>query len=172
MLPQSTESPTEESFSPVAEWIHFGIDDQEASHALSQLKKRIAEREDFEQEAQPAVDVVQQLRIQMLGDPSEISDSDVEMLVRLRDYDILPRGYKIDWRIPVLGPIHSIVRRLINDEIVRFLFPSLKRQSSLNRQLVDAIQELAYENQQLRFEVTALQKKLITNPSKSSDNSN
>lgn len=158
MSDQSVESLQTPPASELSNWIHIGIDDEDIKQdMLARLESRIAARQASDAEQPSAVELVQKLRIQMLGDPAEISDSSVEMLVRRQDYDVLPRDYKIDWRFPILGPIHGVVRRLINDEITRFLFPSLKHQSSLNRQLVDAIQELADENQLLRSEITRLQ---------------
>jgi len=165
---QFTQGSTKKLDSGSADWLTISIDGADATDVLVQLQDKIFKHTSSKQQDPSAVELVQQLRVQMLGDPSEISDSSVEMLIRQQDYDILPRDYKIDWRIPVLGPINSIVRRVINDEIRRFLFPPLKRQSSLNRQFVDAIQELQEENQLLHLELSKLNKKIATQQSEQS----
>lgn len=76
--------------------------------------------------------------------------------IRRRDCDIVPRNYVIDWRIPILGPAHALVRRIINDEIRRYLMPSLRKQSNLNRRLLRALRELSRENAELRQEIEKL----------------
>jgi len=108
------------------------------------------------------VNLAEQLRLQMLGDPTEVSASGVEMLSNQASYDIMPQGYKIEWRIPIIGPIHGLVRRVINAEIQRFLFPSLLRQSELNRRLIEALEDLATENERLRVELSTVRSNLST----------
>jgi hypothetical protein len=76
--------------------------------------------------------------------------------IRQRDGDIVPRYYAIEWRIPILGPIHAKVRRIINDEIRRYLMPSLRKQSTLNRQMLRALNDLGQENARLRQEIKGL----------------
>lgn len=146
-------------------WIVLNPQIADAASIEAQIEANLANRNSETRLNPLPEELAAQLRIQMLGDPSQISDSSVETLVRRQDYDALPRGYKIDWRFPIIGPIHAIVRRVINDEICRFLFPPLKRQSSLNQQLVDAIQELQEENQLLRTEISMLNRKITTHGS-------
>ena len=76
--------------------------------------------------------------------------------------DIYPHGYVIDWHIPLLGPVNSIVRRVINQEIHRFLDSALRQQSQLNRRFLDTLTQLAQENAQLRYEVDALMERIDT----------
>lgn len=72
------------------------------------------------------------------------------------DGDIYPYNYVIDWRIPILGPLNSIVRRVINLEIKRYLDPALRKQSRLNRQFREVIIQLMQENQRLQRELILL----------------
>jgi uncharacterized protein YaaN involved in tellurite resistance len=58
--------------------------------------------------------------------------------------------------MPILGPLHAVVRRLINAEIRRYLMPALEKQSSLNRQLLRLVAELVQENDRLRRRVDEL----------------
>jgi O-antigen chain-terminating methyltransferase len=67
-----------------------------------------------------------------------------------QDCDIVPENYVIDWRVPILGPIHAVVRRLIHAEIRRYLLPMLQKQSHLNRRMLQALDALRRENEQLR----------------------
>jgi hypothetical protein len=66
------------------------------------------------------------------------------------DGDIVPENYVIDWRVPILGPIHAVVRRVIHAEIRRYLLSMLQKQSHLNRRMLQALDALQRENEQLR----------------------
>jgi hypothetical protein len=74
----------------------------------------------------------------------------------LQDCDLVPARYEIDWRVPIIGPIHAAIRRLINAEIRRFLLPSLVKQSHLNRVVLRLLQELEQENVRLCQEMARL----------------
>jgi hypothetical protein len=95
--------------------------------------------------------LAERLRNQMIG-----SDSDNDLLIRERDCDIVPRNYLIDWGVPILGPIHAVVRRLINAEIRRYVLSSLEKQSYLNRQMLRVLNALVEENKRLRREIEEL----------------
>jgi hypothetical protein len=82
----------------------------------------------------------------------------------LRDCEIVPRNYQIDWRVPVLGRIHALIRRIINGEIRRYLLPALEKQSLLNRKTLEMLDglaqqcsSLAEENARLHREIEGLQ---------------
>ena len=77
-----------------------------------------------------------------------------------RECDIVPRGYVIEWRVPVLGPIHAMMRRFINAEIRRYLLPALEQQSALNWKMSQVLSGLLRENELLRREVKVLQQRL------------
>ena len=94
---------------------------------------------------------------EMIQDPINASTFLKGFQIHQRDCDIVPRYYVIDWRIPILGPIHAVIRRLINAEVRRYLLPSLKKQSSFNLRVRRALKELAQENTRLRQEIEKLQ---------------
>jgi hypothetical protein len=80
-----------------------------------------------------------------------------DLLLSLQyDFDVVPRSYVIDWRVPILGPIHALIRRVINAEIRRYVLPMLQKQSHLNRQLVKEVTGLRQENAALREELDRL----------------
>ena len=116
-----------------------------------QLAEEVRQRLDGLQESELPMSatelglLVETLRRQML--PSSGSS---ELRVVRCDCDIIPRDYTIDWRVPILGPIHALVRRLINAEIRRYLMPTLEKQSYLNRQFLQILNDLRDENDRLR----------------------
>jgi hypothetical protein len=79
-----------------------------------------------------------------------------EIVYLEHDYDIVPGHYVIDWRVPILGPIHAIVRRVINAEIRRYLLPALQKQSHLNKRMLQKLTSLQQENAELRRELQRL----------------
>ncbi len=85
-----------------------------------------------------------------------MSATDDGIPIRSEDCDIVPRNYAIDWRVPILGPIHALIRRIINAEIRRYLSSSLERQSYLNREILRALNDLVEENERLRREIEEL----------------
>ena len=78
--------------------------------------------------------------------------------VEQQDCDIIPRDYTIDWRVPILGPIHALIRRVINAEVRRYLMPALERQSYLNREFLRTLSDLREENDRLRRRIAELQR--------------
>jgi len=88
----------------------------------------------------------------MIGDPL-----DARMWIEQHDCDIVPRDYTIDWRVPILGPLNALVRRVINAEIRRYLMPALERQSYLNREFLHTLNDLREENDRLRRRIEELQ---------------
>ena len=140
-------------------WLEISDDEIDVADIIHQIRARIAQREGSPLTEDPAA-VAASLRRELGDEPgTESGDESTfgrRLRLRVQDTDIIPRNYVIDWRIPILGPIHSIVRRLINDEIRRFLFPSLDKQSRFNRQILRLVQELAEENRRLRQEVALL----------------
>ena len=139
------------------EWLEIADEDIDVEEIMRQIRERIAEREGSlpSDEVDPAV-VAADLWKEMIGDPSEETARGKLASIRPRDCDIVPRHYEIDWRIPILGPIHAVVRRIINAEIRRYLIPSLERQSSLNRRLLQVLGEVVHENASLREELQEL----------------
>lgn len=74
----------------------------------------------------------------------------------LQECDIVPENYVIDWRVPIIGPIHAAIRRVIHAEIRRFVLPALVKQSHLNRAVLQTLSELCQENARLREELAEL----------------
>lgn len=79
--------------------------------------------------------------------------------IRPQDCDIAPTNYKIEWRIPVIGQIHAVVRRIIDNEIRMFLFPSIHKQVRYNRRVLWVLRSLVEENLRLRSDLEELQDK-------------
>lgn len=139
-------------------WLDIPGEDIDVAEIMRQIRERIARREGTipaEDEDAPAM-VASALWQEMIEDWAEEFKLGETVSIRRRDCDVMPRNYVIDWRIPILGPIHSVVRRVINDEIRRYLMPSLKKQSTLNRRLLRALKELSRENAELRRELETL----------------
>jgi hypothetical protein len=126
----------------------------DGTEVMERIRERMADRGDdpflWETEETPEA-VARRLRRQMI-------DVDVEngVVIGERDCDIVPRDYVIDWRVPIVGRIHAVVRRIINAEIRRYLSSSLEKQSYVNRQMVRLLGDLAAENKRLRREVEEL----------------
>ena len=78
----------------------------------------------------------------------------------LQDCDIVPANYVIDWRVPILGPIHAVIRRVIHAEMRRFLLPALEKQSHLNRVVLQALAELCQENARLSSDLELTRQEL------------
>lgn len=74
----------------------------------------------------------------------------------LQECDIVPTHYVIDWRVPIIGPIHAAIRRVIHAEMRRFVLPALIKQSHMNRAVLQALSELCQENARLRQELAEM----------------
>lgn len=134
------------------DWLEIGDGDIDVEKIMQQIRERIAGRERLAQESDPK-HIADDLWRQMIGSPTDDTLYGRLASIRPRDCDMVPRQYSIDWRVPILGPIHARIRKIINDEIRRFLMPSLEKQSSLNRRLLQILKELAQENARLRDQV-------------------
>jgi len=137
------------------DWLEIRDPDVDAAEVAERVRERMAAREDLPQaegsEKDPRA-LVDDLRRQMIdrdtnGDGLPIDE---------RDCDVVPRNYVIDWRVPILGPVHALVRRLINAEIRRYLMPALEKQSYLNRQMLRLLDDLLQENKRLVQEIDEL----------------
>jgi hypothetical protein len=140
------------------DWIEIADENISVEEIMRRIQKRVAQRGDVstsDKEEMPE-DVAQDLWREVIGDVGEESAYYRQVPIRQRDCDIVPRHYVIDWRIPILGPVHTVVRRVINAEIRRYLLPSLKKQSSFNRRVVQALKHLTQENARLRQEIEEL----------------
>jgi len=128
------------------------------------VEKRVEARQGTSQDARTLSDdsganedpvtVASALWAEVIGE-GDLSSAPGAGLLAL-DCDIVPRRYVIDWQTPIIGPIYAFVRRIINEEIRRYLMPSLEKQTLLNQALADALHALAEENDRLRQEIAAL----------------
>jgi hypothetical protein len=145
------------------EWLEIADDVTDVEEIMRRIRERIATRGDAPSvaAAQSPEAVADSLWSEMIADPSdEFALGDGKrgepVAIRQRDCDIVPRYYVIDWRVPILGPINAIVRRLINTEIRRYLLPSLEKQSRFNRKVRRVLKDLVRENARLRQELDEL----------------
>ncbi len=99
-------------------------------------------------------DIMIELRQKMLG----VYDATTAELPPLYEADIVPRRYTINWRNPILGPLNAILRRFVNLELRRSIYPALEQQSTLNRQILQELMRLRDENETLRRQVEALKR--------------
>ena len=134
------------------DWLEINDENVDVEKIMQQIRERIAARERLPTGEPDPKSMADELWREMIGGPTDDTLYGKLASIRPRDCDIVPRQYTIDWRIPILGPIHARVRKIVNDEIRRFLMPSLEKQSSLNRRLLQILRELAQENARLREE--------------------
>jgi len=140
-------------------WIEISDENINVEEIMQKIRERTARHADVlpsDDLDKPQV-VAGALWAEMIEEPIESSVFLKGIQIRQRDCDIVPRYYVIDWRIPILGPIHAIVRRFINAEIRRYMLPALKKQSSFNRKVRRALKELDRENARLHQEIEILQ---------------
>jgi len=145
------------------QWLEIPGEDSSAQEIMRRVRARIASStqekpiEDGEDLAdEDPASVAHILWQEMIGPQAAHIDRDAGEQIRARHCDIVPRDYTIGWRIPILGPIHAMVRRIIHAEIRRYLMPSLEKQSAFNREVMRLLEELVQENERLRQELDAL----------------
>jgi hypothetical protein len=130
-------------------------DDQiDVEEIMRQIRANIARRKG-QSEIDPGA-VSREVWESTIGDTIRFQQQIGGVPLTRHDCDIVPRDYVIDWRIPILGPIHSLVRRLINAEIHRYLDVSLSKQTRFNENVLRALHYLAQENHNLRQEIEEL----------------
>ena len=143
------------------DWLEIPDQEIDVKEIMQRIRERVAERQGGAtyHDAEALDAIADATREQTLGAQEGISIAGKRIPIWQNDCDIVPRHYVIDWRIPILGPIHALVRRVINDEIRRYLMRSLEKQAHLNRKMLQALQELAQENAYLRQEIIELSRK-------------
>ena len=144
------------------DWLEISDKDINVEEIMRQIRERVARRSgnSLSEEAERPEEAVETLWREMISDAEGEVIFSKRVPIGLRDCDIVPHYYVIDWRIPILGPAHAMVRRIINAEIRRYLFPSLKKQSSFNRKVMRALKDLVQENMHLRQEIGELRERL------------
>ena len=131
-------------------------DDQiDVQDIMRQIRANIARRKGEPVEADPAA-IGRELWEDTIGQAARFQPGLDQIPLTRHDCDIVPHHYVIDWRIPILGPLHSIVRRVINAEVRRYLEASLSRQTRFNENALRALRRLAQENAVLRHEIEEL----------------
>ena len=125
---------------------------------MRQIRANIARRKgESVSEAEPdPLDVSRELWDTMIGESVNAPQAFDRIPISRYDADIFPHQYAIDWHIPILGPIHAVVRRLINAEVRRYLDVSLRKQTRFNESLLCALRHLVQENHVLRQELDSL----------------
>lgn len=139
-------------------WLEIPDENINVEEIMRQIRERIARRSgvSLSEEAERPENVVEDLWRESVGDIGKEVVFGKRVPMQRRDCDIVPRYYVIDWRIPILGPVHAVVRRIINAEIRRYLLSSLEKQSSLNRKVMQVLKDLARENARLHREIEEL----------------
>lgn len=142
------------------DWLEIPDGEIDVAEIMQKIRRRVARREDAKaSESEDPTALAEQLWAEMIGEPVDNSALGKQVAIHQNDCDIVPRNYAIDWRIPILGPIHALVRRVINAEISRYLSRSLQKQSHYNRRVLRALRALAEENARLSREIEELRDK-------------
>ncbi len=138
-------------------WLEIPDDALDAAQIQRRVEQRLAQHPagDEPAGAESPAGVMAALRRQMFG-PAEEAEEAAAPLPPLREADIVPRAYHIDWRNPVLGPLNALLRRFVNLEIRRSIYPALEQQSALNRQILAELRRLRAENEALRQQLDSL----------------
>jgi len=130
-------------------------DDQiDVQDIMRQIRANIARRTGAAAEVDP-VAVSDELWSNTIGG-AETRGALEQIPLTRHDCDIVPQNYVIDWRNPVLGPPHAVVRRVINAEVRRYLDASLAKQTRFNETVLRTLRQLAQENAALRRETDLL----------------
>ena len=135
-------------------WLEILDDSIDAADVRHRIRESIAARGDLPPTwdiGEDPIILADRLRKQMI-DP----DTEDDLPIREGDCNIVPRNYVIGWRVPIIGPVHAVVRRIINAEIRRYLSSSLEKQSYFNRQMLRVLKGLVEENKRLRHKVEEL----------------
>ena len=135
------------------DWLEIYDENISVAEIMQRIRERIVRRDGLPQSEDPAA-IADTLWRETIEGETILSGP---VPIRRRDCDIVPRHYAIEWRIPILGPIHAVVRRIINDEIRRYLMPSLRKQSDLNRRVLQLLSDLMEENRRLGQRIEELE---------------
>jgi hypothetical protein len=125
---------------------------------MRQIRANIARRKGdaAEQLEVNPVTVSEELWEDTIGEAARFQEQVGRVGLTRYDCDIVPRNYKIEWIHPILGPVHAVVRRIINAEIRRYLDASLSKQTFFNENVLQALQSLVAENLSLQQELQEL----------------
>lgn len=132
------------------DWLKIPDETVDTAQIQREIERRLAE---MIVDTEKPEAVMRELRQQMLGEPGNETD-----LPPLYEADIVPRDYAITWHNPIWGPLNAILRRFVNLELRRSIYPTLERQSTLNRQMLQALMRLRAENESLRRQIESLRR--------------
>lgn len=130
-------------------WLEISDNTIDTTHIQQEIERRLIK---IPADKQNPAETMAELRRQMLSTPDDATE-----LPPLYEADVVPRGYTINWRNPILGPLNAILRRFINLELRRSIYPALEQQSTLNRQILQVLMRLQAENATLRRQIERLQ---------------
>jgi hypothetical protein len=138
--------------------IEIHDDEIDVQDIMRQIRANIARRkgEPVEETELDPVALSRELWESAIGETARFQQQIDNIPLTHHDCDIVPRNYVIDWYIPILGPIHSLVRRVINAEVRRYLDASLNKQTRFNENVFRALRYLAQENYNLKRELEEL----------------
>ena len=142
-------------------WLEIADDSIDAEAVVRRVRERLIEHGRGEQDSggTDIVALVDGTWADMIGAPRVRRQEYAGLLIGPDDCDIVPRYYTIGWRTPIMGPIHALVRRIIYAEVRRFVGPALDQQSAVNRQLLEAVENLVHQNARLREEIQILRER-------------
>lgn len=153
-----------------ADWLEINQGDVDAREVARRVRERLSRLDRSLPEGEDPLAVARALWEEMIGPlahgadldgaPADGKATDAASMDWISmwqdDCDLVPRNYTIDWRTPILGPIHAVIRRIVNAEIRRYLLPALEKQSFLNRKVLQTLDELAREKNLLAREKNLL----------------
>jgi hypothetical protein len=145
------------------DWLEIMDETIDTQAVARRVRERTAEHSHGELDgaATGIVALVDDTWVEMIGAQNIRGQESDGLLIGPDDCDVVPRDYAIGWRTPIIGPIHALVRRIIHAEVRRFVGPALERQSAINRQLLDAVENLVHQNACLREEIQRLREQAI-----------
>lgn len=136
-------------------WFEFAFEGVDAEDIDRRVQRNLAGYAVAEEDADPT-HILEALKDSVIGRPIVLPGLEQQFEFRERDCDIVPHSYSVGWRTPVLGPIYAFLRRFIDAEVRRYLFPSLQKQSVFNSRLLRVLQASCQENAKLREELAQL----------------
>jgi hypothetical protein len=157
-----------------ADWLEIAQGDVDAQEVARRVRERLSRRDLSPQQGEDPVTVARTLWEERIGPRADganvegapAADRPVDaasadwIAIWQDECDLVPRNYTIDWRMPILGPIHAAIRRVVNAEIRRYLMSALEKQSFLNRKVLQMLDDLARQNQDLARENARLREEI------------
>lgn len=140
------------------DWLEIADEHIDVEKIMGEIRQRLGRQGEISADGTP-VQVANDLWKDIIGDVNAPLLAN-RIPIRPQDCDIVPRNYKIEWRIPFVGHIHAVIRRIIDNEIRLFLYPSLDKQTRYNRRALWVLRSLMEENMRLRNDLEALREEI------------